>query len=680
MIKLNSIKWKLIASFLVPVALITFLGYVSYTKSSIGAEQSYEQSTLTSLSLASDYFYAVLNNVQNKALQLGTDEALVKYFSGRYSEDIVQENQRRTEISKRIYSASIGDAFISDVYAFADYGSAMSTAGMIPKDMYNKFLGSPEEEEYKNSGENRYYLTEHETLDKETRVSSDKYCLSLITKLSGVTYKKIGYILVDIKSECILEQLDKLNIEGGIFTSFVAGNGKEIMRGDIPDGFRFSDQDFYTKSQSLPNNSGAQYINYNGQTYLYAYSKIKDTNMALCTLIPKAIIVKQSESVKKITIIIVIVACVIAILIGMIMASGISRIIKKINKVLEKVAQGDLTAKVKTRRKDEFRVLSNGISNMLNSMKQIIYQVLGVSNTVAASVKEVSGGSEQLLEATKGIQSAANEIQQVTLDQSKEAEHCLSQMESLAEEISTVYENANQIETITSDTRQIIKKGIVMVDNLGERAKDTSNITQIIIKDMESLEKESQDINSIIKTINGISSKTNLLSFNASIEAARAGEAGKGFAVVANEIRDLAYQSQQAASQIGEIIKQIQERTGQTAETVKQAERIVASQEEALTETEEVFQEMTGHIEGLTKNLEGITIGITKMEHAKDDTLGAVQSISSTSEKTSIASKELTKTAENQLVAVKILNQTAVELREDASKLEKFVKIFRVNE
>jgi len=61
---------------------------------------------------------------------------------------------------------------------------------------------------------------------------------------------------------------------------------------------------------------------------------------------------------------------------------------------------------------------------------------------------------------------------------------------------------------------------------------------------------------------------------NANIEAARAGEAGKGFAVVANEVKQLAHQTAEATSTIGQ---KIAEMTGMVAESVEALQALVGT-------------------------------------------------------------------------------------------------------
>src|SRR6185436_3874634 len=114
---------------------------------------------------------------------------------------------------------------------------------------------------------------------------------------------------------------------------------------------------------------------------------------------------------------------------------------------------------------------------------------------------------------------------------------------------------------------------------------------------MKEMGRRTNEIGSIVDTINLIAERTNLLSLNASIEAARAGEAGRGFAVVAEEIRNLADRSARATADIAAIIKALQDVTQDAVAASNEGLRI-ADESSALAESGAA---------GLKKILGGIT-------------------------------------------------------------------------
>ncbi len=439
----------------------------------------------------------------------------------------------------------------------------------------------------------------------------------------------------------------------------------------------FRSQSFYQNIVD-EEEGGYKYINYKGQSYLFLYNKVETGDGIVCALVPKTVIIRQANEIRNYTIVTIIACCIIAFVIGSVLALGIAKTINKVNAVMKQTSEGDLTGTIEVKRKDEFRILSGNISNMISSIKSLIVKMTRVSTQVNDSANQVSDNSEVLYKATRDITEAIGYIEAGLIQQSEDTESCLNQMSDLADRISVVYDRTSEIETIAGKTQDTVDNGMIIVTELGERVQDTTEITKAIINDISELEKESKAINSIIGTINEIADETSLLSLNASIEAARAGEAGRGFAVVSDEIRKLAEQSAEAGTKIGKIIIRIQDRMTKTIETAERADDIVNYQAEALNTTVKVFEDIRNHVGALARDLDTISSNMNGIETAKNDTLDAIASISATSNETEAASTELSKNAEKQLEAVEILNTAVKQLQTNSQELDESVSVFKV--
>ena len=93
----------------------------------------------------------------------------------------------------------------------------------------------------------------------------------------------------------------------------------------------------------------------------------------------------------------------------------------------------------------------------------------------------------------------------------------------------------------------------------------------------------SQQIGEVIQLIKRITHQTNLLALNATIEAARAGEAGMGFAVVAREVKELASQTNEAATSIIGHIEAIQNETASALTSIEMVSEVVLAIHESQT-------------------------------------------------------------------------------------------------
>ena len=670
---LRGIQVKLIGAFMIPVILFVIIGFMIYSKCSTTLNSTYEASANTSVGTLEEYLGLGFENIELMATRLSINSAITSYYTG--SE--VKSESMLMDTKVALSNESTADKFIDHIIVCAKSGTACSEKGAIRGDVYNAFVESEEGKNVESEiGMGSMWISSHPAIDEVTGYDSDEYALSLVTVLKNNSNKSVGYIIIDVKTSFIQDILDNAQISDNSIKGFVLEDGSQVLSGDSD--IKFTDTDFYQEALAGENLQGSKEVSYEGTDYLFTYSRIEGTNMLVCAMVPQKEIMAGAQAILRYTLIAVAICAVIAIVVGSVLASGISKAIRKVNRVLKKTSDGDLTGQISMKRKDEFNVLSSSITNMIGSMKDLILKMTNVSGHVSDSAVQVGTNSEVLLEVTKNITEAVDYINSGISQQAQDTESCLEQMNGLAERINVVHENTDEISEIAQEAQGAIENGMVIVANLGEKVQGTTEVTETIIREIRELNKESIAINSIIGTINEIAEQTNLLSLNASIEAARAGEAGRGFAVVSEEIRKLAEQSGNAGNQIGEIINHSQERLAATIETAGLAGESVAFQTEALNNTVDVFKNISQQVSKLAEDVEKITQSVGGIEQAKEDTMNAIESISTTSNQTESASEELARSTEKQLQAVEVLNDAVKRLQMDAEDLDTSVSIFKV--
>ncbi|MHB8128507.1 MAG: methyl-accepting chemotaxis protein [Mobilitalea sp.] len=673
----GSIRAKLILSFLIPVAFIIILGVAAYTSASKSIVSIFTNSTINVINSTGSYYDVIMQNITGKALELAVDKEVKTYYEGKLKDDKLEESDVYKSISNRVSVLAIADKYIENATIFTSYGYPISS--------YGSFTDTNPYETFSATGEavlitDDIWTGYHSYVDEQLGIENSKYAISLSKQYLSSSSKPKGFIILDIPMSIVTDALSSMDLPDNSKVAFISSDGREITSEGNSEKSIFFGQPFYKDAVgNMAVNNDATDVTYEDTDHMFIFSKIGETGAMVAALVPSSEITKKADSIKSLALIIVLIATVIASFIGIIVASGIGRTIKGIIGTLEKAAGGDLTVTVKTKRKDEFLILSNSINHMIINVKNLITKASSVGETVINSTQNVAQNSELLLAASKDITSAISEIQQGIIQQATDAEQCLHQTDQLANQINIVYDNSVAIEKITTNTKNIVTDGIGVVDQLNNATKASIQITNETIKDIEELEDESRAITEIIGVINDIAEQTNLLSLNASIEAARAGDAGRGFSVVADEIRKLSIKSVNSASEIEKIINNISRKTQHTVKTVKQAESISKTTEARLANVVQLFNNINIHVDDLANKMINIAEGINDIDKAKNDTLNAIESISAVAEETSAASQEVDATAQQQLEAVTRLHEAAKSLDNDASDLQTAIRLFKID-
>jgi methyl-accepting chemotaxis protein len=156
---------------------------------------------------------------------------------------------------------------------------------------------------------------------------------------------------------------------------------------------------------------------------------------------------------------------------------------------------------------------------------------------VVGSITAISNSTQ---EQTESINETTQSSKKISAD-----------IDSVGKRVSSAAEKVTQAADVARNGAEIVENTIQNIDQIAAK-------NRLLAERLNEAGRCSEEISSIIATIDEIASQTNLLALNAAIEAARAGEHGKGFAVVADEVSKLAERSTMATKQVGGIIHNIQ--------------------------------------------------------------------------------------------------------------------------
>jgi methyl-accepting chemotaxis protein len=313
----------------------------------------------------------------------------------------------------------------------------------------------------------------------------------------------------------------------------------------------------------------------------------------------------------------------------------------------EKVADGDLTARVEIKGDDELAELGGHLNGMVENLAEMSGQVLEGATAIGSSASEILATVNQQTAGANQQSAAINETTTAT-------EEIRATAEQAAQKAGEVAEHAHDAVRVSGEGAEAVEAIVGGMGAIREKV-------EAIASDVQALSQQTAQIGEITAAVNDIADQSNLLALNATIEAARAGEQGKGFAVVADEVRNLAEQSKQSTAQVQAILEDIERATHAAVSAAQEGTEVVEHGTQLAERAGEIIAELASANEVAAQSAQQIAATVQQQNAGMDQIATGMQ-------ETSQATNEFVAGVQQSQAAAEGLNEVASRLQELAGR------------
>ncbi|NLZ82339.1 MAG: hypothetical protein GX915_01580 [Clostridiales bacterium] len=503
--------------------------------------------------------------------------------------------------------------------------------------------------------------------------------------INGMT---IGTMGADMNVEEISEHIENIKLYDTGYAYLVNKDFDYIIHPTLDESNNlrtYNDGQFSSIVDEIEANGlGLVDVEFNGIKRIMAYYTLYDGKVIMLT-IPRSEVFAEVGMTVIIIAVVILISAILSVILSFILGKKISDPIVVATDILNTIANLDLKEIEKTdkiesilRRKDEVGMIFRATAILREEMRKIIVGIEETTESIVVNTNSLTIATQETSQSINEVTRAVVELAEATMEQAEDAETGSMTLDKLANEIKKAVDNGEVVVKSSHHAQKIGEEGSSAMNDMIDKFNTTSNSTNVVAGNINSLLEKSNSIGRILNTIMSVSEQTNLLALNAAIEAARAGEAGKGFSVVAEEIRKLSEQTADGTKDIEDIIYSIQAEIEATKENMDVSELAIKDANITLDQSMKSFEEIISSISISIEAIDKLRIGLNTVDGDKEDVIIAIGSISSITEETAASTEELSASMEEQAATIETISSNTDNLAETTKKLKELVNRFKI--
>lgn len=324
-------------------------------------------------------------------------------------------------------------------------------------------------------------------------------------------------------------------------------------------------------------------------------------------------------------------------------ARSISRPVRDAAQVAERVASGDLTARVETHASGEIGRLLLAIETMTEFLRSLIGRIQKSSVSLMSTATEIAATSRQQEQTVNDYGASTHEAAAAVQEISATSQELLKTMDDVSE--------------VAEQTAAMASEGQESLAGMDRTMRLLAESTGSIGSKLAVISERAGNINLVVTTITKVADQTNLLSINAAIEAEKAGEYGLGFLVVAREIRRLADQTAVATLDIERMVKEMQY---SVSAGVMEMDKFSDQVRQGVGEVSHISEQLgriIAAVQAVTSRFDQVNEGMRAQSQGADQIREAMVRLNEGARQTSLSLKEFNKAKDHLREAVSGLKE-----------------------